>query len=65
MCGKTGTAQVSNGNPHTWFAGYSQRDDLPLCIVVVLENSGGYGLTNAIPVANTVMQKALSLYANS
>ena len=65
MCGKTGTAQVSNGNPHTWFAGYSQRDDLPLCIVVVLENSGGYGLTNAIPVANTVMQKALSLYAKS
>lgn len=61
MCGKTGTAQVSNGAPHTWFVGYSQRPDLPYAIVVVLENSGGYGLTNAIPIANTVMQKALSL----
>lgn len=62
MCGKTGTAEVSNGRPHTWFAGYSQRDDLPLCIVVVLENSGGYGINTAIPVANRVMQKALQLY---
>lgn len=62
MCGKTGTAQVSNDEPHTLFAGYSQRDDLPLCIIVILENSGGYGVTNCIPIANTVMQKALDLY---
>lgn len=61
MAGKTGTAQISNGKPHTWFVGYSQREDLPLAIVVVLEKSGGYGLTNAIPVANHVMQSALSL----
>lgn len=62
MCGKTGTAEVSNKEPHTWFVGYSQRSDLPLAIVVVLENSGGSGIGTAIPVANTVMQKALSLY---
>lgn len=62
MAGKTGTAEVSGQDPHTLFVGYSQRDDLPLAIIVVLENSGGYGLTNAIPVANTVMQKALDLY---
>lgn len=62
MCGKTGTAQVSGKEPHTLFAGYSQRDDLPLVIVVVLENSGGYGLTNCIPIANTVMQDALDRY---
>ena len=59
MCGKTGTAQVSGKEPHTLFAGYSQRDDLPLAIVVVLENSGGYGFDNCLPVANTVMQDAL------
>lgn len=64
MAGKTGTAQVSNGRPHTWFVGYSQRKDLPLAIVVVLERSGGFGLTDAIPVANTVMQKALQLHEN-
>ena len=62
MCGKTGTAQVSGKEPHTLFAGYSQRDDLPLAIVVVLENSGGYGLTNCIPIANAVMQDALDRY---
>lgn len=64
MCGKTGTAQVSGKEPHTLFAGYSQREDLPLAIVVVLENSGGYGLTNCIPIANTVMQDALDRYVD-
>ncbi len=59
MAGKTGTAQVVGDDNHTLFAGYSQRDDLPLAIVVILENSGGYGFNNAIPVANTVMQYAL------
>lgn len=62
MCGKTGTAEVSGKKPHAWFAGYSQRRDLPLAIVVVLENSGGSGIGNAVPVANEVMQKCLELY---
>ena len=62
MCGKTGTAEVSNDKPHTWFLGYSQRPDLPLAIVVVCENSGGYGIDLAIPIANKVMQKAYELY---
>ena len=66
MCGKTGTAEVSSeaggAKPHAWFVGYSQREDLPLAIVVVVENGGG-GSSVAIPVANKTMQKALSLYA--
>lgn len=62
MCGKTGTAEVSGDKPHTWFLGYSQRPDLPLAIVVVCENSGGYGIDLAIPIANKVMQKAYELY---
>lgn len=64
MAGKTGTAEVANKKPHAWFVGYSQRSDLPLCIVVVLENSGGSGIGTAVPVANKVMQKALDLYGN-
>lgn len=64
MAGKTGTAEVSNKKPHAWFVGYSQRNDLPLCIVVVLENSGGSGIRTAVPIANKVMQKALDLYGN-
>ncbi len=56
MCGKTGTAEVGDGkSPHAWFIGFSQRDDLPLAVVVVIEN-GGSGFGNAVPVANKVMQ---------
>lgn len=66
MCGKTGTAEVSsedNGlKPHAWFVGYSQRDDLPLAIVVVVENGGG-GSSIAIPVASKTMQEAESIFA--
>lgn len=63
MCGKTGTAEVADKEPHAWFVGYSQREDLPLAIVVVVEN-GGSGPKVAIPVANKVMQKALQYYGN-
>lgn len=62
MCGKTGTAQVAGEKEHTLFAGYSQRDDLPLAIVIVLENSGGFGFNNCLPLANTIMQDALQRY---
>lgn len=56
MCGKTGTAEVEKGKqPHAWFLGFSQRDDLPLAIVVVVEN-GGSGNSEAIPVAARVMK---------
>lgn len=59
MCGKTGSAEVSNGRSHAWFVGFSQKKNFPYAIVVCLEN-GGIGLNDAIPVANKVMQKVLS-----
>ena len=56
MCGKTGTAELKDGQtPHAWFAGFSLRADMPLAVVVVVEN-GGSGNKVAIPVANKVMQ---------
>ena len=59
MCGKTGTAEVGGDKePHAWFVGFSMREDLPLAVVVVIEN-GGAGSSYAIPVANTVLQAAL------
>ena len=58
MCGKTGSAEVSNGRSHAWFVGFSQKQGFPYAIVVCLEN-GGLGYTHAIPVANRVMQKVL------
>ncbi|MBQ8763310.1 MAG: hypothetical protein IJZ07_04340 [Clostridia bacterium] len=59
MCGKTGTAQIDNAKSHSWFVGYSQREDLPLAIVCVAEHAGqGSGVAST--VANKVMQYFLS-----
>lgn len=58
MCGKTGTAQINNAKSHSWFAGYSQRGDLPLAVIVIAEN-GGSGSGVASTVANKIMQHFL------
>ena len=55
--GKTGTAQVSDGEPHSWFVAFSEREDLPMAVVVVVEH-GGEGISAAAPIANKVMQAA-------
>ncbi len=55
MCGKTGTAQVDGAKSHSWFVGYSQRSDLPLAVVCIVEH-GGYGSGIASTVSNKVMQ---------
>lgn len=55
--GKTGTAQVTDGEPHSWFVAFSEREDLPLAVVVVVEH-GGEGISAAAPIANKVMQAA-------
>ncbi|NMP38218.1 MAG: penicillin-binding protein [Clostridiales bacterium] len=57
MCGKTGTAEIENGAPHAWFVGFSQKEDCPLAIAVVIEN-GGLASENALPVAQKVMKAA-------
>lgn len=55
MCGKTGTAQIDGAKSHSWFVGYSQREDLPLAVVCIAEN-GGYGSGVASKVSDKVMQ---------
>lgn len=59
MCGKTGTAQITGAKSHSWFVGYSQRDDLPLAVVCVAENAGS-GMKTAVNVSNKVMQYFLN-----
>ncbi len=57
MCGKTGTAEVSeNEKPHSWFAGFSQNEQCPVAIVVIVEN-GGWGASTALPIASEVMEE--------
>lgn len=59
IAGKTGTAELDGDKEsHAWFTGFSVREDLPLAFVVVVEN-GGAGFSQAMPIANTVMQASL------
>lgn len=55
MCGKTGTAEVDGAKSHSWFAGFSDRDDLPLAVICIAENAG-WGSGVATNVSNAVMQ---------
>jgi beta-lactamase class D len=55
MCGKIGTAQITGATSHSWFVGYSQREDLPLAVVCIAENAGS-GMKTAVNVSNEVMQ---------
>lgn len=58
LAAKTGTAEVDNGNSHAWFAGFVTDPETPYAFVVLVENAGS-GLSNAGPVANAVLQKAI------
>ncbi len=55
MCGKTGTAQIDDGESHSWFVGFSNNPETPYAVVCVAENSGS-GLSAAGKIVNKVMQ---------
>lgn len=58
--GKTGTAEVGQGQtPHSWFIGYAPSDNPRVAVAVILENKGS-GADFATPVAQRVMAAALA-----
>lgn len=65
MCGKTGTAEISDSEdakPNALFAGFSSNPDYPFAIIVVVENST-YSIKTAVPVASKVMAAVKKAYS--
>ena len=63
FAGKTGTAQLDEGMPHSWFTGFAPYDGDAahrLAFAVLVEH-GGYGATAAAPIAREVMEAAHAL----
>lgn len=64
FCGKTGTAEVSNDKnirPNALFVGYSQLEEMPFAIIVVVEDTTT-SITSAVPIASKVMKAVKSEY---
>jgi len=57
VCGKTGTAQ-NKGPDHSIFMAFAPKDDPQIAISVLVEN-GGFGATNALPIARLMIEKYL------
>lgn len=63
VAGKTGTAQVDEGAPHSWFAGFAPYDgdaSKRIAFAVVVEH-GGYGGQVAAPIARELVEAARDL----
>jgi cell division protein FtsI/penicillin-binding protein 2/cell division protein FtsW (lipid II flippase) len=63
VAGKTGTAQLDRGQPHSWFAGFAPYDapaDKRIAFAVLVEH-GGYGAHTAAPIAREIIEAAAKL----
>jgi peptidoglycan glycosyltransferase len=63
FAGKTGTAQLDEGMPHSWFTGFAPYDGdatRRLAFAVLVEH-GGYGARVAAPIAREVMEAACGM----
>ncbi len=58
VAGKTGTAQVEHGAPHSWFAGFAPLEGERRVAFAVVVEHGGYGAQFAAPVARQVIEAA-------
>lgn len=56
VCAKSGTAEVGEDQPHSWFVGFVDDDANPYAFVVLVEN-GGWGSKVAGSIAAEVLQQ--------
>ncbi|MBV9406591.1 MAG: hypothetical protein JO211_14700 [Acidobacteriaceae bacterium] len=63
VAGKTGTAQLDEGEPHSWFTGfapYSAAPEKQIAFAIIVEH-GGYGAKFAAPIARELIENARQL----
>jgi peptidoglycan glycosyltransferase len=58
VAGKTGTAEVAAGAPHSWWITFAPADDPEIAVCAMVEN-GGEGDDAALPIADLVMEAYL------
>jgi peptidoglycan glycosyltransferase len=54
VAGKTGTAEVKKGKPHSWFIGFAPSQNPQILVVVLVEN-GGEGSKTAAPIGRKLI----------
>lgn len=60
VAGKTGTAEVKDKEPHSWFIGYAPADSPRIAVAVLVENAGA-GAEAAAPLGVAVLAEGVSL----
>ncbi len=58
VAGKTGTAEVKSGEPHSWFIGFAPADDPEIAACVLVEH-GGKGGNVAAKIFAEIVKEAL------
>jgi peptidoglycan glycosyltransferase len=61
IAGKTGTAQLGEGQPHSWFAGFAPYEGGRRIAFAVVVEHGGYGGSLAAPIAREIAEAAVDL----
>ena len=60
--GKSGSAQLASGKPHSWFIGFAPANNPQIAIAVVVEH-GGAGSQRAVPLGGQLMKTYLGFAA--
>lgn len=61
LCAKTGTAERGDATSNAWFVGFLDDEAHPYAFVVMIEQAG-FGIVDAAPVANAMLQAAVKKY---
>ncbi len=61
VAGKTGTAEVPNRKPHSWFIGYAPAYSPRVVVLTMVENKGS-GSSVAAPMARKILERYFSLF---